>query len=114
MRAMSFLCLFMLLSMPLFADPAQDAQRNGEQARVAFLACSRFVDGWLQHADPVSGLIPRNLTQDFYWNAKDAAADNYPFMVLSTWFTNRALFDGPMHAILATDQRVANRVGAPR
>ncbi len=111
MRAMSFLCFFMLLSPALFADPAQDAERNGEQARTAFLACSRFVDGWLQHADPVSGLIPRNLTQDFYWNAKDAAADNYPFMVLSTWFTNRALFDGPMHAILATEQRVANRVG---
>ena len=72
MRAMSFLCFFILLSTPLFADPWQDAERNGEQARQAFLACSRFVDGWMQHADSVSGLIPRNLTQDFYWNAKDA------------------------------------------
>jgi len=87
------------------------AERNGEQARKAFLGCWRFVEGWLQHADPVSGLIPRNLTKDFYWNARDAAADNYPFMVMSAFFTDRDLFDGRMHAMLAAEQRLCNRVG---
>ena len=37
-------------------------------------------------ADPVTGLIPRNIndkpSKDI-WNAKDCAADNYPFMVLT-------------------------------
>jgi hypothetical protein len=87
------------------------ASENGEAARKAFLACSRFVDGWLQHADPQTGLIPRNLGKDLWWNAKDSAADNYPFMVLSTYYTNRPLFDGRMHAMLETEQRVCNRVG---
>ncbi|MBX3178846.1 MAG: hypothetical protein KF886_15940 [Candidatus Hydrogenedentes bacterium] len=112
MRAKSFLSIALLLATPALADPWQDADQNGEQARQAFLACSRFVDGWLQHADPVSGLIPRNLAKDFYWNARDAAADNYPFMVLSAFYTNRALFDGRMHDMLRAEQRLTNRVGA--
>ncbi|MBX7256505.1 MAG: hypothetical protein K1Y02_09105 [Candidatus Hydrogenedentes bacterium] len=74
------------------------------------IGCWRFVDGWLQHADPETGLIPRNLSKDFYWNAKDSAADNYPFMVLSTYFTNRPMFEGRMKDMLATEQRVCNRV----
>ncbi len=103
-----------LLAMVSVGAPAQDpweqASANGEVARVAFLKCWRFVHGWLQHADPQSGLIPRNLNKDAFWNAKDAAADNYPFMVLSTFFTDRALFDGRMKAILDTEQRLCNRV----
>ncbi len=87
------------------------AERNGEQARKAFLACWNFTHGWLQHADPKTGLIPRNLKVDAYWNAKDSAADNYPFMVLSTWFTEPALFRGAMHDILAAEQKFSNRVG---
>jgi hypothetical protein len=111
MRPAIYLCLALLFPVPTYADPWDDAQRNGDQAREAFLACSRFVDGWLQHADPVSGLIPRNLTRDAYWNARDAAADNYPFMVISAYYTNRPLFDGRMHDILATEQKLTNRVG---
>ena len=111
MRPLSFLCLLLLCSSSALAQPWEEAERNGEDARKAFLACSRFVDGWLQHADPVSGLIPRNLTRDFYWNARDAAADNYPFMVISTYYTNRPLFDGRMHQMLRTEQQLTNRVG---
>lgn len=86
------------------------AESNGEQNRRALLACLRFVQGWMEHADPESGLIPRNLTKDFYWNARDAAADNYPFMVLSTYFTDRAAFDGTMLAMLKAEQRLTSRV----
>ncbi|MFA6243169.1 MAG: hypothetical protein WC655_19685, partial [Candidatus Hydrogenedentales bacterium] len=50
-------------------DPWQQASENGEKARRALIGCWRFVDGWLQHADPETGLIPRNLSKDFYWNA---------------------------------------------
>ena len=91
-------------------DPWQQASENGEKARRALIGCWRFVDGWLQHADPETGLIPRNLSKDFYWNAKDSAADNYPFMVLSAYYTNRPLFDGRMKDMLATEQRLCNRV----
>jgi len=91
-------------------DPWEQAAENGEVARQALLKCWRFVHGWLQHADPETGLIPRNLSRDFYWNAKDAAADNYPFMVLSTFYTDRPLFMGVMQEMLATEQLLCNRV----
>ncbi|NUM56700.1 MAG: hypothetical protein HUU46_23985 [Candidatus Hydrogenedentes bacterium] len=88
------------------------ASANGERNRVFLNACWRFVHGWLQHADPATGLIPRNLNKDSYWNAKDSAADNYPFMVLSCFYTDRALFEGRMKDMLAAEQKFANRVGA--
>ncbi len=82
-----------------------------EQNRQAMLTCWRFMQGWLQHTDPKTGLIPRNLKRDFYWNAKDAAADNYPFMVLTSFFTDQQQFTGPMRTMLETEQRLCNRVG---
>lgn len=93
-------------------DSWERASANAERNRVFLNACWRFVQGWLQHADPDSGLIPRNLNRDFYWNAKDAAADNYPFMVLSTYYTDRRLFEGRMKDMLAAEQRLTNRLGA--
>ena len=93
-------------------DDWSKAERNAGQAREAFLHCRRFVDGWLAHADPKSGLIPRNLTRSPFWNAKDAAADNYPFMVLTTALTDRTLFQGRMLDMLRTEIRLTNRLDA--
>jgi len=90
----------------------KQADQNGELARQAFVHCRDFVRGWLGHADPVSGLIPRNLTGDFYWNARDSAADNYPFMVLTSSFVDRDLFKGQMIDILETEKRLTGRVGS--
>jgi hypothetical protein len=91
-------------------EPWDTATRNADAARSAFLGCWRFSQGWLQCADPATGLIPRNLKDSPYWNAKDSAADNYPFLVLSTWFTDRAALDGPVRAMLETEQRLCNRI----
>lgn len=87
------------------------AERNGRQANEMFFRCRKFVDGWLAHADPVTGLIPRNLGRDRgIWNAKDSAADNYPFMVLTCALTDREMFDGRMLDMLRTETRVTSRV----
>jgi len=90
----------------------KEADQNGELARQAFIQCRDFVRGWLAHADPVSGLIPRNLTVSPYWNARDAAADNYPYMVLTSSFVDRDLFKGRMIDILEAEKRLTVRVGA--
>jgi hypothetical protein len=85
------------------------AERNARQASEALFRCRRFVDGWLAHADPTTGLIPRNLQVD-YWNGRDAAADNYPFMVLTAAITDRPLFEGRMLEMLRTETRLTCRV----
>ena len=86
------------------------ADANGEEARRALVACWRYSQGWLQFADATTGLLPRNLGKDFFWNARDSAADNYPFMVLTAFFTDKALLNGRMKSILETEQRLCNRL----
>lgn len=88
------------------------AERNGRLAAEGFYRCRRYVDGWLAHADPASGLIPRNLRESRdLWNGRDAAADNYPFMVLTCAFTDRALFEGRMRQMLEAEIRLTSRLG---
>jgi len=92
-------------------DPFRQADENGKRANEAFSRCHRFVEGWLKHADPKTGLIPRNLGADKdSWNAKDSAADNYPFMVLTAAITDRPLFDGRMLDMLHTETKLTSRL----
>jgi hypothetical protein len=89
----------------------QQSLENGHLANEGYRRCLNFVNDWLEHADPETGLIPRNLlgSKDI-WNAQDAAADNYPFMVLTAALLDRELFEGTMHDILETEQRITNRL----
>ncbi len=89
-----------------------DLLSDARQANEALSRSQRFVNGWLQHCDSVTGLIPRNLWGDYYWNAQDAAADNYPFMVLTTFFTNHEMFEGEMKDMLNAEIRYTSRIGA--
>ncbi len=89
----------------------QTALENAYLAQESYQRCWEFVQAWLQHADPKSGLIPRNLHESSdLWNAKDAAADNYPFMVLTAAILDKDLYEGKMRAILETEQRLTNRL----
>ncbi len=94
-------------SAPLF----HAAEKNARLANEAFFRCRRYIDGWLAHADPATGLIPRNLreSRDF-WNGRDSAADNYPFMVLTAAMTDPPLLQGRLLQILRTETRLTCRV----
>ena len=85
------------------------AEQNSRLAAEAFSRCRKYIDGWLAHADPQTGLIPRNLN-DRYWNGRDAAADNYPFMVLTAAMTDRPLLEGRLLDMLRTETRLTCRV----
>ena len=90
----------------------EKAAANGILANEALSRCRRYVAGWLKHADPETGLIPRNLEKGKdIWNAQDAAADNYPFMVLTAALTDRDLFEGRMRRMLETETRLTSRLG---
>jgi len=89
----------------------RQAERNARLAAEGLYRCRRYVDGWLAHADPESGLIPRNLTASVdFWNGRDSGADNYPFMVLTAALTDRPLMDGRLLHILRTETRLTCRV----
>ena len=105
--------ILILICTSLFSQEAiwEKVDKNGELNRQVFIHCRDFVRGWLAHADPQSGLIPKNLSRDPYWNARDAAADNYPFMVLTSSFVDRDMFNGRMLDILNTERILTSRVG---
>ena len=87
--------------------------RGSALANEGYRRCRDYADGWLRYADPTTGLIPRNLDrQRDIWNPQDAAADNYPFLVLTSALTDRARFEGPMLDMLHTEERLTSRLGA--
>jgi hypothetical protein len=85
------------------------AQDNARQAAEALGRCHRFVEGWLKHRDAETGLIPQNLNSPV-WTPENSAADNYPFMVLSCFWTDREMLDGVMRDILDAEIRYTTRV----
>ena len=116
-------CYLLIISSAIFfscefsqsAEPDNDAAfnqaaANGKLVNEGLERCHRFVEGWLQQADPETGLIPRNLEGSAdIWNAKDAAADNYPFMVLTAALTDQSMFEGRMMEILRTETELTSR-----
>lgn len=87
------------------------ARTNARLAAEGLERSHRYIEGWLRHADPATGLIPRNLGDGRdLWNAQDAAADNYPFMVLAAALTDRALFEGRLREMLRTETRLTSRL----
>jgi hypothetical protein len=92
-------------------DPWAVAAANGELSRQAVRFCRSFARGWLVHADPRSGLLPRNLTGDAYWNAKDSAADNYPFIVLTAHVLDDLYLKEASKAILERETKLTSRLG---
>ena len=103
-----FSCVNNQVDNPVF----QQAIENGKAANEGFSRSLKFVNAWLANSDSVSGLIPRNLYKDKdFWNAKDAAADNYPFMVLTSSIVDKNLYEGKMLDMLKTEIKLSSRVG---
>ena len=90
----------------------ESAFENAVLANEGFRRCNDYMISWLSQADSLTGLIPRNLYEsDHIWNAQDAAADNYPFMVLTSSITSPTIFEGSMHDMLVTESSVTPRLG---
>jgi hypothetical protein len=116
-------CLFTLLGVTLIISCSQSddpdqlyfdlAFQNGELVNEGYNRCLSFTYDWLKEADPVSGLIPENLKggRDI-WNGHNPAADNYPFMVLTSYLLDPDLFNGTMMEILQTERELTSRLGS--
>ncbi|MDF9800115.1 hypothetical protein OKW21_005378 [Catalinimonas alkaloidigena] len=89
----------------------EKAALNAEQAHEGFVRSDAYMRAWLEYADSRTKLIPRNLYDDStIWNGKDAAADNYPFMVLTSFFTDQDLYQGVMREMLENETQLTSRV----
>ena len=123
---MKYILQLAILTLTLFACKQKDikvplstkdsllfiaSKENAIRANLGFTKCKRYLDAWLKYRDPASGLIPRNIKESIdYWNARDAAADNYPFMVLSSFFIDSLLFNDTMIDMLEAEKRLTSRV----
>jgi len=93
--------------------PFARAAANARLANEAFVRSDRLMMDWLTLADPRTGLLPRmaeGKDRDI-WNAKDCAADLYPFLVLTAWYTRPTLFAERMPDILLTETALTSRLG---
>jgi hypothetical protein len=88
------------------------AAENARAANEAFVRSRRLMRDWLTFADPASGLLPRHLQGEGLdiWNAQDSSADLYPFLVLTAYFTDPALYQGRMIDILRTETTLTSRL----
>jgi hypothetical protein len=87
------------------------ALQNGKQASEGFSRSLRFVNGWLNFTDPVTGLIPTNLDKaKDIWEPHNSAADNWAFMVLTTYLLDQDLYKGKMLDMLHTERKLTSRV----
>lgn len=112
-----FFALLLLISCTAIQSQTMDpdfrqAVENGKLVNQGFNRCIAYVNAWMKYADTTTGLIPRNITdsKDF-WNAWDAAADNYPFMVLTSSILMPEFFKGKALDMLKTERRLTPRIG---
>lgn len=90
-----------------------EALNNGILANEGYNRCVRFVHDWLNYSDSATGLIPENLSAGRNtWSTHNSAADNYPFMVLTSYLLDKKMYDGQMLAILNTEKKITSRLGA--
>jgi len=87
------------------------ASENAERANEGYVRIEKYMNAWLSFADPESKLVPRTLDRDKdIWNANDCAADNFPFLVLTSFFVDRGKFGGIMREMLDSETRLTSRV----
>jgi hypothetical protein len=90
-------------------DPAS---QNGKLVNEGLNRCIHYVNAWMDYSDPETGLIPRNINDSRdYWNAWDAAADNYPFMVLTSSVAMPEFFSKRAVEMLRTEEKLTSRIG---
>ena len=93
---------------PLF----QQAAENGVRSEEVFRRTRRMMQAWLAYADQRTLLLPDYLPgvkratapQDLY-TPHNSGADNYPYLVATAFFTDRALYEGRLRDMLRNEIR---------
>ncbi len=95
------------------------AEANGRQVEDLLGRARRVLHAWLKHADARTLLLPDYLpvfrSGASIYTPHNSGADNYPYLIATAWFTDRAVFDGRMRDMLRNEIRFTNDTrGLPR
>ncbi|HZM52899.1 MAG TPA: hypothetical protein VFE68_20515, partial [Vicinamibacteria bacterium] len=114
----SSLCAVVLIGRSsVAAEPPSDerfrtAAENGVRSEEVFRRTRRMMQAWLAYADPRTLLLPDYLPGvkrttaplDLY-TPHNSGADNYPYLLATAFFTDRALYDGRLREMLRNEIR---------
>jgi hypothetical protein len=108
---------------PTAVIPADDAREaafrvaalNGLRSEEVFRRTRRMLHAWLEYADARTLLLP-DVVPGFQRGPKplgvyrphNSGADNYPYLVATAYFTDRALFEGRLRDMLRNEIRYTN------
>jgi len=117
------LLLFVSPSFTVAAETRDEAFRtaaaNGARSEEVFRRTRRMLHAWLAYADPRTLLLPdvipgfkRGPKPLGVYRPHNSGADNYPYLVATSFFTDRALYDGRMREMLRSDVRYTNALDA--
>ncbi len=88
---------------------ADELLRRGEIARRHFSHALGILEGWWATRDAATGLYPRRLDQRI-WSPQDNAADMFPFLALTAYFTAPERLDEVLQ-ILPKEKQFTDRLG---
>ncbi len=86
------------------------SEARGKETQAIIRFCNRYAWGWLSQADPKTGLLPRTLEGSWQWNAKDCAADNFPFLLLTGYVTGQHHLKQAGLKILDRERKLTPRI----
>ena len=87
------------------------AVENGKLANESYVRSLNCVKAWMQHRDSASGLIPTNLMgKKDLWEPFNSGADNYAFMVLTSYLLDQDMYNGPMLDMLHSEEKLTSRI----
>ena len=106
--------IFLLIGCHAVKNDQKDfevAKENGLLANESYVRSLNFVKAWMLYRDSISGLIPTNLTgKKDLWEPFNSAADNYAFMVLTSYLLDKDLYNGPMLDMLYSEKKLTSRI----
>ena len=113
------LSICVLAAQPGTPGAAARADANGRRVEELLDRSRRVLHAWLKHADTRTLLLPDHLPVFRpgapLYTPHNSAADNYPYLIATAWFTDRATFNGRMRDMLRNEIRFTNDAhGMPR
>jgi hypothetical protein len=101
-------------------DRWKTARANGVVVNDVFTRTHNMLHAWLKYADPETLLLPDRLpglirgkpNAQLLYTPHNSGADNYPYLILTAFFTDLDLYRGRMLDMLRNEIRYTNAAGS--